>query len=137
MKARTIGLLFFLTVLMTACSGDLPDSESPNLTEPAGKYQYQVGLGYGFLGKHVRVSVEGQEILSIVGTEEIEDFAQLLGTKMLGGGSTDNQVVSVEVVVGSSPPFEQAIDLAEGGFIHIYYQENGLKLFNTKELILE
>ena len=131
MKIRTLVLLISFTVLMTACRGEAKK------IEPAGQYQYQIGLGYGFLGKQVQVSVDGVEILSLVGTEEIEEFAQLLGTKMLGGGSTDHQVVTVEVVVDSMAPFEEIIDLGEGGLIHVYNQEDGLQVFNTRELILE
>ena len=100
-----IKFLFIISfLLLSACSAQ-PAQPLPN--KPAGQYQYQVGLGYGFLGKHISVSVDGVEVLSIVGTEEIEDFAQLLGTKILGGGSTDNQRVTVQVVVDGVPPLSK------------------------------
>ena len=126
--------LLLLLLLLTAC-GSQP--VQPLQTEPAGQYQYRVGLGYGFLGRHVQVSVDGVEVLSVVGTEEIEEFAQLLGTKILGGGATDAQIVTVRVVVDGGAPFEQVIDLDEGGIIHIYNQEDGLQVFNTSVLVLE
>jgi len=124
-------------MLLTACGSQPVRPAQPVRTEMVGDYQYQVGLGYGFLGKHVQVSVDGVEVLSIVGTEEIEDFAQLLGTKILGGGSTDHQRVTIQVVVDGGLPHEQEIDLGEGGYIHIYNQETGLEAFNTNELVLE
>ncbi len=132
--SKTKKLLVFLLLLLTAC-GSQP--AKPAQTEPEGQYQYRVGLGYGFLGKHVLVSVDGVEVLSVVGTEEIEEFAQLLGTKILGGGSTDQQIVTVRVVVDGGAPYEQVIDLGEGGIIHIYYQDDGLEVFNTSALALE
>lgn len=125
--------LFFLT----ACGGAGTPPLEATPTIPEGLYRYQVGLGYGFLGKHVQVSVDEVEVLSIVGTKEIEDFAQLLGTKILGGGSTDNQMITVRVVVDGGEPLEQVIDLEEGGIIHVYYQADGLQVFNTSILILE
>jgi hypothetical protein len=123
--------------MLSACGSKPLNSAPPVEIEPVDQYQYQIGLGYGFLDKQVQVSVDGEEILSIVGTEEIEEFAQLLGTKMLGGGSSDNTVITVQVVVEGGPPFEQVIDLSEGGFIHIYNPETGMEVFNTAELVLE
>ena len=64
----------------------------------------KLGLGYGFLGRQVQVFVDGQEILSITGSDEIEEYAQLLGTKMLAGSSMDAQEVTVRVVVDGGPP---------------------------------
>ena len=137
MKLYRSSFFIFVLLLLSACSINPLSPAQPAEPDPVGQYQYRVGLGYGFLGKQVQVSVDGEEVLSLVGTEEIEEFAQLLGTKMLGGGSSDNPVITVEVVVEGGPPVEQVIDLSEGGFIHINYPETGLEVFNTAELVLE
>ena len=130
----TLALILFL---IAACSAEPGPLHVPVTSEPADKYQYQVGLGYGFLDKHVQVFVDGREVLSVTGTEEIEEFAQLLGTKMLAGGSTDAQEVTVQVVVDEAPPFKQVLDLSAGRYIHVYYPESGLQVYNTEVLILE
>ncbi|MBN2044012.1 MAG: hypothetical protein JW757_03245 [Anaerolineales bacterium] len=130
-------LLLILLVLLVGCSLEPHLPADPGSSEPVGQYQYQVGLGYGFLGNKVQVSVDGEEILSIIGTEEIEEYAQLLGTKMLAGGSAEHPVVTVRVVVDGGSPVEEMIDLGQGGFIHIYFGETGVQIFNTSELVLE
>jgi hypothetical protein len=137
MRFRYSALLVFLLFLISACGGGAQLPEESTSTEPVGQYPYQVGLGYGFLGKQVRVSVDGQEVLSMVGTEEIEEYAQLLGTKILGGGSSSHPLVTVQVVVDGGLPYEQVIDLDSGNIIHIYLQETGLEVFNTSTLVLE
>ena len=137
MRFRYSALLMFLLFLISSCGGGAQLPIDSTSTEPVGEYPYQVGLGYGFLGKQVQVSVDGQEVLSMVGTEEIEEHAQLLGTKILGGGSSSTQLVTVQVVVDSGLPYEQVIDLDSGNIIHIYLQETGLEVFNTKNLVLE
>jgi hypothetical protein len=129
--------LFIILFMTAACSAEPGTLQAPAATDAVGKYQYQVGLGYGFLGRQVQVFVDGQEILSITGSDEIEEHAQLLGTKMLAGGSTDLEEVTVRVVVDGGPPFEQIIDLSAGWYIHVYNQESGLQVFNTEVLILE
>jgi hypothetical protein len=135
MKIRL--LIFTLLLLAVSCSPTKEPLQVPATSEPAGKYQYQIGLGYGFLDRRVQVFVDSREILSITGTEEIEEFAQLLGTKMLAGGSTDNHQVTVRVIVDGGLSVEEVIDLSTGRFIHVYNQETGLQVFNTNELILE
>ena len=134
MRRSFLAIILFMTA---ACSAEPGTLQAPAATDAAGKYQYQVGLGYGFLGRQVQVFLDGQEILSITGSDEIEEYAQLLGTKMLAGSSTDAQVVTVRVVVDGGPPFEQIIDLGTGRYIHVYNQESGLQVFNTEVLILE
>ena len=129
--------LFVILFMTAACSAELGTIQAPAATDAPGKYQYQVGLGYGFLGRQIQVFVDGQEILSITGSDEIEEHAQLLGTKILAGGLTDAQEVTVRVVVNGGPPFEQIIDLGAGRYIHVYNQETGLQVFNTEVLILE
>lgn len=129
-----MAIILFMT---TACSAESEALQAPAATNAAERYQYQVGLGYGFLGKQVQVFVDDQEILSLTGTDEIEEHAQLLGTKMLAGGWTDVQEVTVRVVVDGGPPFEQIIDLNAGRYIHVYDQDSGLQVFNTEVLILE
>ena len=137
MKFRHSTLLVFLLFLISACSSGAQLPIESTSTETVGEYPYQVGLGYGFLGKQVQVSVDGQEVLSMVGTEEIEEYAQLLGTKILGGGTSSHPSVTVQVVVDGGSPYEQVIDLDSGSIIHIYFQETGLQVFNTSTLVLE
>jgi hypothetical protein len=105
--------------------------------ETPSQFYYQLGLGYGFLGKKVRVVVNDVEVLSMVGTDEIEAYAQLLGTKMLTSGSSSAEEISLEVVVDDVELYQSVIDLSEGLYIHIYFEENGLKVYNTPYLILE
>jgi len=134
MRLSCLAIILFMAA---ACSANPETHQAPGATEAAGKYQYQVGLGYGFLGRQVEVFVDGREVLSITGTGEIEEYAQLLGTKMLAVSSTEAQEVTVRVVVDNGVPFEQMIDLSAGRYIHIYNQESGLQVFNTEVLILE
>jgi len=127
--------LFFL--LLGSCKSGALDITETMTIDPASTYGYEIGLGYGFLGKEVHVRVNGEEVLSVVGTEDIEEFAQLLGTKMLVSGTSPKEEVQITVTVDDRKPFQQAIDLSTGGFIHIYYDETGLRIFNTRVLELE
>jgi hypothetical protein len=137
MKLLNATLLLFVLVLMTSCQGRTQWLAEPLAADPTVKYEYRVGLGYGFLDKAVQVAIDGQEVLSIVGTDEIEQFAQLLGTKMLESGSSPRKDITVRVIVDGGKPYEQAIDLGAGMFIHIYYERTGLRVFNTPFLVLE
>jgi hypothetical protein len=137
MKLLNATLLLFVFVLMTSCQGGTQLPAEPLSTDPAVQYEYRVGLGYGFLDKAVQVAIDGQEVLSIVGTDEIERYAQLLGTKMLESGSSLGKDITVRVIVDGGQPYEQAIDLGAGMFIHIYYEQTGLRVFNTPFLVLE
>ena len=137
MIIRFITLLIFVSFLLVSCSGETQDIETPVGTIPESYYQYRIGLGYGFLGKAVRVEVDGRQVLSIVGTDEIEQHAQLLGTFMLESGSSPVKDVTVRVTVDGGQPYEQAIDLSAGMFIHINYEQTGLHVFNTSFLIEE
>jgi hypothetical protein len=76
-------------------------------------------------------------VLSIVGTDEIEQHAQLLGTFMLESGSSPVKDITVRVTVDGGQPYEQTIDLSTGMFIHIYYKQTGLHVFNTSFLVEE
>ena len=137
MNLRFATLLILILVLITSCTGAAQGLEEPVTTGSASDYQYKVGLGYGFLGKAVQVTIDDREVISIVGTEEIEQYAQLLGTKMLETGSSPEKDITVRVTVDDGQPFEQAIDLSTGAFIHIYYEQTGLRVFNTSFLVLE
>jgi hypothetical protein len=106
-------------------------------TNPTSLYEYKVGLGYGFLGKEVQVTIDGHEVIAIVGTDEIEQHAQLQGTKILASGSSPKKDITVRVIVEDSQPYEQTIDLSTGMFIHIYYEQTGLYIYNTRFLVQE
>jgi hypothetical protein len=129
--------LISIFVLITACKGETQRLEEPVATDPASQYEYRVGLGYGFLGKAVQVTIDGHEVISVVGTDEIEQYAQLLGTKMLESGSSSKKDITVRVTIDGSQPYEQAIDLSAGMFIHIYNERMGLHVYNTRFLVQE
>jgi hypothetical protein len=101
------------------------------------QYEYQLGLGYGFLDKVVQVWVDDSVVLTILGTDEIEQYAQLLGTMMLVNGSSPERVIMVQVTVDGSQSYEQTIDLSTGAYIHIYEEQTGLHIYNTKFLVEE
>ena len=83
------------------------------------------------------VTIDGREVISVVGTDEIEQYAQLQGTKMLASGWSPKKDITVRVTVDGGEPYEQAIDLSAGMFVHVYQEETGLRVFNTRFLLLE
>ena len=103
----------------------------------SGNYDYELGLGYGFLGKQVQVSVDGTPVLFLVANEEMEAFAQMQGTNMLYFGKSKQEQITVSVSVDGDPPMDQVINLGEGKYIHIYLDETGLSIYNTPILIYE
>ena len=137
MRLHYITLLISVLLLTSSCKSETPVLESLEATESTLRYEYQVGLGYGFLGKAVQVTIDGQEVISIVGTEEIEQYAQLQGTKILVSRTSIEKDITVRVTVDDSPPYEQPIDLSTGMYIHIYQEQTGLHIFNTRFLVLE
>jgi hypothetical protein len=137
MKLSNATLLITALVLITSCGGELQRLIEPVAASPASQYEYRVGLGYGFLGKAVQVTIDDNEVISVVGTDEIEQYAQLQGTKMLMSGSSPKKDITVRVIVDDSQPYEQSIDLSAGMFIHIYYEQTGLRIFNTRFLVQE
>jgi len=137
MKLINAILLFFALVLISSCLSEDPSLVEPLATDHISQYEYNVGLGYGFLGKAVHVTINDHEVLSIVGTDEIEQFAQLQGTMMLESGSSPEKDITIRVIIDDTLSYEQAIDLSTGGFIHIYNERNGLRIFNTRFNVLE
>jgi hypothetical protein len=117
--------------------GEVQQQNEPISTAPTAQFEYKVGLGYGFLGKEVRVEIDGREVISVVGTDEIEQYAQLQGTTMLASGSSSKRDITVQVIVDNGQPYEQSIDLSTGMYIHVYLEQTGLHIFNTPYLILE
>jgi hypothetical protein len=136
-KLRFTVFLVLILFLIASCAGATQGTEGPTATALGSHYEYQVGLGYGFLGKAVRVEIDGREVLSMIGTDEIEGYAQRLGTKMLASGSSPDKDITVRVTVDGAQPYEQTIDLSRGKFIHIYYEQTGLRVFNTEFLSQE
>ena len=124
-------------IMLTSCKGDSEQQEKPETTESLPQYEYEVGLGYGFLGKAVQVRIDGQEVISIVGSEEIEQFAQLQGTKMLASGASPTKEITVWVRIDDGEPYEQVIDLGDGRYVHIYLEPAELQIYNTHFLVLE
>ena len=137
MKLHYAKLLISVLVLITSCKGETQQHEEPTVADPTPQYEYRVGLGYGFLGKAVQVTIDGREVISVVGTDEIEQYAQLQGTKMLASGSSPKKDIMVQVTVNGGEPYEQAIDLSAGMFVHVYQEPMGLRVFNTRFLVLE
>jgi hypothetical protein len=137
MKLCYAALLFSVLVLVTSCKGEPQHLEESAAITPTHQYEYKVGLGYGFLGKAVQVTIDGREVISVVGTDEIEQYAQLQGTKMLASGSSPNKVITVRVTVDGDELYEQAIDLRVGSFVHVYHEGTELRVFNSRFLVLE
>jgi hypothetical protein len=137
MRISFVTLLIFVLVLITSCKGETQGSNEPLATDPASLYEYRVGLGYGFQGKAVQVTIDDLELISIIGTEEIEQYAQRLGTKILASGTSPKKDIIVWVIVDDEQPYEKVIDLSEGMFIHIYYERTGLRVYNTRFLVQE
>jgi hypothetical protein len=130
-------LLILMIALTTSCTGVSPRQDEPLATNPTPHYEYEIGLGYGFLGKEVQVTVDGQVVLTVYGTDEIEQHAQLLGTMMLAAAVSPKQDIIVRVIVNGSPPHEQSLDLSAGRYVHIYQEPTGMKIFNTRFLVQE
>ena len=132
MILRYATLLILVIILITSCKGDIRWQDEPMATDPTPIYEYRIGLGYGFLGKVVRIVINGREVLSVYGTNEIEQYAQLRGTYMLASGSSTNKDITVRVTIDGSQSYEQTIDLSAGMFIHIYQEQTGLNIYNTR-----
>jgi hypothetical protein len=130
-------LLISVLVLITSCKGETQRHKDPMATDPSTPYEYKVGLGYGFLDKAVQVMVDGRKVISVVGTDEIEQYAQLQGTKVLASGSSPKKDITVRVTIDGGQPYEQVIDLSTGLFVHVYQEPTGLRIYNTRFLVLE
>ena len=137
MKIRSATLLICVLVLITSCMSEPQRHKEPAAADPTPIYEYMVWLGYGFLGKMVQVTIDGREVISVVGTDEIEQYAQLQGTKMLASGSTPKKNIMVRVTVDGGQPHEQSIDLSAGMFVHVYQERTGLRVYNTRFLVQE
>jgi len=97
-----------------------------------------VGLGYGFLEKHIDVYINGDLIFSMVGTQEIEDHAQLLGTKIVKVVNVEGNIANVQIIIEGIKSATFTLNLENGRIIEIYnHPINGLSISNTKTLILE
>ena len=129
--------VLFLFAFIISCQGREQLTKKPLETNQSSHYEYQLGLGYGFLDKMVEVTINDQEVLSLIGTDEIEDYAQLLGTMMLRSGSSPEKDIIVKAIVDGGQPYEQVIDLSTGMFVHIYLEGTGLNIYNTSFLVLE
>jgi hypothetical protein len=137
MKIRSATLLIAVLALISACLSETKEHEEPLVTDTTTLYEYKVGVGYGFLGKAVQITIDDVEVISIVGTGEIEQYAQLLGTKMLASGWSPKKDITVRVTVDGGQPHEQAIDLSAGMFVHIYLEPTGVQVYNTRFLVHE
>ncbi|MCJ7660097.1 MAG: hypothetical protein MUO67_13205 [Anaerolineales bacterium] len=137
MKIRSAILLICVLILITSCMSATQRHKEPAAADPTPLYEYRVGLGYGFLGKMVQVTIDGREVISVVSTDEIEQYAQLLGTKVLASGSSPKKDITVLVTIDGGEPFEQTIDLSTGMFVHVYLEQTGLRVYNTPFLVQE
>jgi hypothetical protein len=124
-------------VLLVSCTSENQQNEDQVIADPTRQYEYQVGLGYGFLGKVVQVMIDDREVIDVVGTDEIEQYAQLQGTKILASGTSTNQAITVRVIVDGSLPYEQDIDLSAGMYVHVCQEGTGLQIYNTRFLVQE
>ena len=138
MKYR-YAIIFLIPILfmLAACKSDSVQQEMPEVIDPGQQYIYEIGLGYGFLEKEVQVTIDGREVLSLIGTDEIEQYAQMLGTKMLVSGSSAEKEITVRVIIDGGESYEQVIDLSAGRYVHVYLEREGLSVYNTAFLLLE
>lgn len=132
MVLRYTTLLILVIVLITSCNGEPLRHDETMVTDPTPLYEYRIGLGYGFLGKEVRVVIDGSEVLSEYGTNEIEQYAQLRGTYMITSGWSANKDITLQVTIDGGKAYEQTIDLSASMFIHIYQEQEGLNIYNTR-----
>jgi hypothetical protein len=123
--------------LLTSCTNETEQQKESAVADPAPVYEYNIGLGYGFLNKVVQVTIDGSEVISVLGTDEIEQYAQLLGTKVLASGSSPKKDITVRVTVDGSEPYDQTIDLSAGMYVHVYLEPTGLQVYNTRFLVQE
>jgi hypothetical protein len=56
---------------------------------------------------------------------------------VLASGSSPKKDITVQVNINGSESYEQDIDLSAGMFVHIYQEPTGLRVFNTRFLLLE
>lgn len=137
MKKLIVILQIILLILITSCKSDTKLQKETVISESIPLYEYRIGLGFGFLEKKVQVTIDGEEVIIVVGTTEIEDYAQLQGTKMLASGSSPNKDITVRVTVNGGQSHEQSIDLSLGMYVHVYLEETGLRVYNTQFLVQE
>jgi hypothetical protein len=126
-----------ILLLLVSCQHASVLQVEMTVIDPGHEHVYEVGLGYGFLDKEVQVSIDGREVISLVGTEEIETSAQMQGTNMLVRGSPAEHEITVRVIVDGGEPYVQVIDLSAGRYVHIYFEQDGLTIYNTEYLIFE
>ncbi len=97
-----------------------------------------LGLGYGFLEKQIDVYINGDLIISMIGTQEIEVHAQRLGTKIVKVVNVEGNIANVQVIIDGVKSATFTLNLETGRIIEIYnHPINGLSISNTKTLILE
>jgi len=137
MIIRSLRIFIVVIVFITSCTVQAQLPEEATATKAVPQFDYRIGLGYGFVGKLVQVAINGHEVLSIYGTNEIEQYAQLRGTKMLASGSWQVKDITIQVTVDGGQAQVQAIDLSDGMFIHIYQEQIGLRIYNTPFLVEE
>ena len=137
MILRYATLLISVLVFTTSCRGETQRHEEPMATDATTQYEYKVGLGYGFLGKAVQVIIDGREVISVVGTDEIEQYAQLQGITVLASCSSPKKDITIRVTIDGGQPYEQAIDLSAGMYVHVYRERTGLRVYSTRFLVLE
>ena len=137
MNWKNVTLQALVIVMLVSCGRDAVRQAETEVIEPRQQYVYEIGLGYGFLDKEVQVIIDGREVFSLIGTEEIEKYAQMQGTNMLASGSSAEKEIIVQVIIDGGEPYEQVIDLSAGRYVHVYLEREGLSVYNTAFLLLE
>ena len=128
--------ILIILITMVTLAGCRSQPEPALLQEKPG--EVAIGLGYGFLDKQIDVYINGDLVISLIGTQEIEDHAQRLGTKIVKVVNIEGNIANVQVIIEGVKSDMQTLNLETGRIIEIYnHPIDGLSISNTEFLILE
>ena len=128
--------LIFLFVAISVLGGCKVQSQEGLVQESPS--EVAIGLGYGFIDKAVEIYINDSLILSMVGTQEIEDHAQLLGPKIVRTVIVEGNIIDVQVGVDGILSEIYTFSLENGLIIEINnHPVHGLSVRNTKNIIQE
>jgi len=128
--------IIYLFIIISVLAGCKPPTQEVTIQEQPNKVA--LGLGYGFLDKELEIYINGSSVLSTVGTQKLEDQAQLLGPKIVASVQVDGNYADVQVRVDEMMSEIYHLNLEQGRIIVINnHPRDGLEVSNTKVLIQE